>query len=58
MAKKEAKTDFDLDEAISKIVDWDWKVEAFKRYITNLGIEIKSDKELEQKYKEFYKGGE
>ena len=56
MAKKTEKADFDLDEAISEIVDWDWKVEAFRRYITNLGIEIKSAKELEKQYNDFYGG--
>ena len=56
MAKKTDKVDFDLDEAISKIVDWDWKVEAFRRYISNLGIEIKSAKELEKHYNDFYGG--
>lgn len=57
MAKKDDKKDFDFIKALSDIEDWDWKKEAFKRYITVKGIEIKSDKELEKQYKTFY-GGE
>lgn len=58
MAKKnEEKADFDFTQALEKIDDWDWKKEAFKRYIFGLGIEIKSEKEFEKQYKEFY-GGE
>jgi len=55
MTKKEAKkSDFDFDKSFEAIEDWDWKKEAFKRYITGLGIEIKSDKDLEKEYKKFW----
>ena len=58
MAKKiEVKSVFDFNQALEAVVDWDWKKEAFKRYIIGKGIEIKSDKEFEKQYKEFY-GGE
>ena len=56
MAKKKENVDFDLESAIDEIIDWDWKVEAFRRYIANLGIEIKSAKELEKHYNDFYGG--
>lgn len=57
MAKKEAKKEeFDLQSSLDEIEDWDWKVEAFRKYITGLGIEIKSSKELEKQYADFYGG--
>jgi len=56
MAKKEeAKSPaFDFEKSLEAISDWDWKIEAFKRYIVGLGIEIKSDKDLEKEYKKFW----
>lgn len=57
MAKKTEKAEeFNLQSAIDEIEDWDWKVEAFRRYICNLGIEIKSAKELNKQYNDFYGG--
>lgn len=56
LAKKE-ENGFDFIESLAKIEDWDWKKEAFKRYVTGLNIEIKSEKELIKKYKDYY-GGE
>lgn len=58
MAKKEeAKTtsDFDFDQALEALDDWDWKIEAFRRYVAHLGIEIKSEKEFTKQYEDFWR---
>lgn len=58
MAKKnEEKSAFDFNQSLEAVDDWDWKKEAFKRYVTGKGVEIKSDKDFEKQYKKFY-GGE
>ena len=56
MTKKNKESDFDLIQAIDEIEDWDWKKEAFKRYITGLNVEIKSEKELQKQYNDYYGG--
>ena len=57
MAKKEeAKTsDFDFDTSLDMVDDWDWKKVAFERYVHNVGIEIKSEKEFTKQYEEFWR---
>ena len=56
MTKKNKESDFNLNQSINDIEDWDWKKEAFKRYITGLNVEIKSEKELEKQYNDYYGG--
>lgn len=57
MTKKEdEKSGFNLIEALTNLNDWEFKKDAFYRYIIGLGIEIKSDKEFKKQYEDYYGG--